>query len=220
MKILKILSITVATGLALPVMAIPTLKLVGGGTSITVADGSANDKNSLAGAVTYIGSLGGWSLNVTTGITKPKAGTADSPYMALSSVDTSTTSGTLKMYFSETGFTGTGGLVSFLDQIGGTLGSGNLVYKVYADKANQLFGNTTSLGRLSFSTSPFDSATSGSFTPTGAYSLTIEVDLTHSSAASSSFNAATATVPDAGSMVAMLGVAMMGLGLAHRRFSK
>jgi hypothetical protein len=41
------------------------------GPSISCADGAACDANPIAGAVTFVGGVGVYSLNVTTGLSKP-----------------------------------------------------------------------------------------------------------------------------------------------------
>src|SRR6185369_7584342 len=100
--------------------ATPTLRLFDGTSTKTVADGSIDDLNPLAGVVLYSGALGSWIVNVETGITKPTAGTALDPYMDLNSSNTSTAAGSLHVLFSETGFISNANVSGFTTAVGGT----------------------------------------------------------------------------------------------------
>lgn len=63
--------------------AIPQPRISDGTSTVTVSDFGAGDSNPAAGAVTWIGSLGAWSVNVGTGITKPALGYVDLPILNL-----------------------------------------------------------------------------------------------------------------------------------------
>ncbi len=78
----------------------PTLALAISDTEfITIADGSAQDSNIAPGAVTFMGSIGGWSINVSTGLTDPALPVAQ---LDLNSVDVSAgTPGTLEIWWSD-----------------------------------------------------------------------------------------------------------------------
>src|ERR1043165_1553588 len=71
------------------------------GNTVTITDGGLGDSNALAGAITWIGTLGTWNLNVSTGagsaITGPMA-------MDLNSINNTTAAGTLLIDFSENNF--------------------------------------------------------------------------------------------------------------------
>ena len=93
--------------MASDVQAIPTLILydVGSGTGISITDGLAGfDVNPFAGAITWVGSLGVWTFNVSTGVTMPFIGSPVAPVLDLQSLDFSSGPGTLWIWFSETGF--------------------------------------------------------------------------------------------------------------------
>lgn len=84
-----------------------TLKLDDGTNSVTVQDGGAGDSNSTNGAVTWIRSLGVWTVNVSTGIGYPLFGSPSWPYLDLNSVNTSTAPGTLTITLTQGGIRGT-----------------------------------------------------------------------------------------------------------------
>ena len=200
--------------------AITTLRLTDGVTTITIADAGAGDANPVAGAVTFIGSIGSFSINnVTTGLSKPVLGSATLPFLDLNSVDVSGSAGTLTISFSDNFFGLTPGDVTA--NIGGTTG-GTVSYSTFADASNLLFGKSTPLtsqgpfGGPAFSGTSF--ADLGLLSP---FSLTQEVVITHASGVrATSFNAELKAqgVPDGGSTVGLLGLALVGLESLRRRF--
>src|SRR5690349_21157865 len=107
--VMKLSKVAVVTGLlAAPlwVEAGPTLTLTADGAPVvSCADGAACDQNALAGVVTFIGTVGAFTVNVTTGESKPLLG--NNPIFDLNSVDTQTGGGnhSLRIQFSDTGFT-------------------------------------------------------------------------------------------------------------------
>ena len=66
-----------------------SIRLVSGSDSMTLSDNSLGDINPTTGAVTFIGSVGDFVFNVSTGISKPVLGSASNPFMDLVSVDIS-----------------------------------------------------------------------------------------------------------------------------------
>src|SRR5947207_8935900 len=88
------------------VNATPTLTLSDGiNAPLVITDGSLMDSSPLPGAVVFVGSYGNHDLDVSTGMTKPFAGSASAPSIDLSVSDHATGTGTLTITFSETGFT-------------------------------------------------------------------------------------------------------------------
>jgi hypothetical protein len=202
------------------------LTLSSGGTTLTLNDctlgsaaacilGGFTDVNGAAGQITYIGSVGNWSLNVSTGT----VGT--NPLIDLNSVNTlGGTSGTganaLTVMFSGTNFTGAG---PFTSSVGGTLAAGHsLTYQGYVNANNTLNGTTTPIGSLlSFSNPPanFSGSVSGG-SATGLFSLTQVVVLSGTASGTSSFDASIDAVPEPVS-VSLLGGVLLLTATALRR---
>jgi hypothetical protein len=87
--------------------AVFQMTLTQGGTVVSVQDQGAGDTNPEAGVITFVGAVGVFTTNVTTGISKPLIGDTDSAIMDLNSVNVTTagTGGTLTISLSDTGFT-------------------------------------------------------------------------------------------------------------------
>jgi hypothetical protein len=155
-----------------------TLQLIDGVTTVSVTDGGFGDFNPVVGAVTYIGSVGNFILNVSTAITYPVLGTPTLPTIDLNSINLSSSSsgGSLTVAASEMGYTGTGG--NFLLAVGGTTG-GTVSAQSYLGTTNTLFGTSTLLGSLGPFTGAFSGTTGGSVAATGPYSLTTVAAINH-----------------------------------------
>jgi hypothetical protein len=124
--------------------------------------------------------------------------------------------GTLTIWYSETGFgpatAGSGAFATF----GGTSAPGaTLTYESYF--GTTLFDEANSLTSLSFSGAAANLQDAASLPqPADDYSLTQKVTITHLGAGqSSSFNA-TLNVPDGGTTLSLLGLAMLGIAGVRR----
>jgi hypothetical protein len=207
---------TVATMGLMPVQAwaVPTLQLTSGGTTVTITDGGAGDANSAAGAVTFIGSIGDFFLNVSTGLTKPALGSATKPDIDLNSVNSSTSAGTLTISFSETDYIGNGNL-RFKTDVGGTT-QGEASFTVYGDATNTLFGTGTTLASLgAFSGGAFSGSNSTRAEFNGPYSLTQVATITHPGSGTTSYDIQT-TIPVPATL-GLIGIGLVGLGVVGRR---
>jgi hypothetical protein len=183
-------------------------------------DGSPADLSQAEGVVNFMGQLGIWTFTFTSGISTPALGSASKPVMELQdfSLSSSLGVGSLTIWFSEVGFTGSGPTVTSSVQ-GFTSGTTKF----------ETFSGT---GLFDESAPPLASATYGpgsfsstSYTPFAGssepYSLTQKVTITHNAglAVTSNFTTKVA-VPDGGMTLSLLGLGLVGVAGLRRLFSK
>jgi hypothetical protein len=214
-----VLFAALALVLALPMSAHAglILYLSSDGDTHFIADQSSDDSNPTVGAITYSQAVGTFSVNVTTGLSKPVLGTAARGLMDLNS--TLVGSGSILLGLTDTDFTGTGS-TAFASSIGGTTRGSSVEYDTFVDPTNTEFGTSMLLASQVFAPAPLV-AFSGSSVDVASldgpmYSLTqlIFVDNGESSR-NTSFDAEL-KVPEPGTMT-LLGMGFLTLGFARRR---
>lgn len=195
-----------------------------GTTWTTITDGGAGDVNGSAGAITFVGSIGVWTLNVSTGVSKPNLPTLHE--MDLNSVNVSSGAGRLIIELTDTDFAPIAG-GTLIGSVGGTLpaGTGNSFegfgfkslsndefadYDLAADVHNGPF-----FGAGFFGSNAFDSHGAIS----DPYSMTIRTVITHTGAGATSFDYHLRNVVPvpAGIVLLGMGAPLLGAGYWMRR---
>ena len=208
----------------LPLVAAGVLGLAGapsahGVPTLSISDGlghTLNLSNSSSG-ITYTGTLGNFSLNITSGVA---TGDALLPGLNFSATGT----GILTILFSNTSFGSLAGSIS--SQISGQT-SGTTVFGTFADAGNRLFGTGTLLSTGGpFKGGAFSGTASAIYPVPGPFSLTEKIVIVQSVFGTTSFGTTIkdpplvvvpVTVPDAGATALLLGLALLGIGLARRK---
>src|SRR5579859_650475 len=187
----------------------------GMGNSVDILDGSLGDACAAAGCVTFIGAVGGWHINVTTGA---DAGAAFPAVIHLSSIDTAVAnSGILSIEFSDSGFTDQTPGFLFTTSMFSTQGKFRGTYAAYGDAGDQKFALTDQLGSTLTFLGSGTQAEYGANDLGPTYSLTEIATLDfRGNADSASFDAALEAVPEPGSIM-LLGTALLGCAFLLRR---
>lgn len=222
MKSLLQILFVATTSLACTAHAVPQLRIFDAQTTITITDGDGADTDNAAGALSWAGSIGVWSVTVTSALTKPAAGSADHPFLGLTFSATSSAAGTLTLLFTETDFN-TGGADGEPGHGEGNLqmagfASGSVTHSAYGGGSNIAFTTAPKLGTSGLlGPGLFDQTlTFGTPARAGNFALTQEVIVTHDGPGTSSVNA-NLSVPDNQASLVLLSIGLIGLSLYNRR---
>ena len=218
----KILSKWVVPLVAAGVLGLASAPSAHGIPTLSISDclGQTLNLSNSSGAFTYTGALGNFSLNITSGVA-----TSDALLPGLNFSATGT--GILIISLSNTSFGTLAGSIS--SQISGQT-SGTTAFGTFADAGNRLFGISTLLStRGPFTRGAFSGTASVTFPVPGPFSLTEKIVIVQSVFGTTSFGTTikdpvvtvptVPTVPDAGATAPLLGLALLGIGLARRKLS-
>jgi hypothetical protein len=203
--------VALAVGVFAPtVQADLVLELSDGTTLVSVTDNEPDDLNPDEGVVLYSGTIGVWTVNVATGVSKPVIGAVTDPKLDLNSINVSDDAGWLGIALQDTDFSlspSWGGAATLISEIGGTT-AGTVEFAQFLDQEDSE-GLAVELG-------PFGpGAFAGTGTDSGLlsaspFSLTELVFISHDGAGATSFNALSSVVP----LPSAILLGLLGLGAA------
>ena len=227
-KILAALAFGAALATAQTASATAVLYISDGITDITITDNTPVcgaqpcDSNAAVDVVTWIGTIGVWTINVSTGVTE-----SPTPSLDLNSVNSSTGAGSLVIGLFDTDFLAGAGPFTADFTIGGTQDNGSIgLFQAVVNTANAQTGigvpcDGTIVQCVNFGPlagNPFSGSGAPAFTlPGGPFGMGIFVIVNHTQAGLTSFDARL-RVPEPGTL-ALLAVAALAFGLGIRRKS-
>jgi hypothetical protein len=129
------------------------LRLTDGVTTVTITDGGADDMNPAPDVITFLGALGSWNINVSSGFGSSTVGSGNLDLFS-ASVATGGTASALSVLFAQTD--NTLRVPAYAMELGGTCTNiASIAYSAYADDANDAFALSQLIGTVGpFTTSP------------------------------------------------------------------
>jgi hypothetical protein len=185
--------------------------------------GTASDLNPTLGQITFIGGVGGWTSNVTSGFGPPFENLV--PLLDISSFNTSVGAGAgpMTVLLSVTGLTGPTGLQAFLNSIGGTnsYAGTTITTQAFLSNANMAFcaqGCGVALTSAQMLTgAAFSGLSSGSaLLGSGPFAITLEVTINTDGQADTTSLDDSLALPEPASL-SLLGSGLFGFGMVFRR---
>jgi len=219
--LLLVLSLIFVTGSAHALL----LTLDDGTNQLTLSDGAdPNTGDGGTGFVVINSALGGWVVNVTTGLSKPILGGPFEAELDLNSVDVSSANaGTLTIMLTDTFYytpNGPAGDSYATSLIGGTT-NGSVTATSYLNNNNEAYGTQTELAQFgAFSSSAFSDGVTELVTTSEPFSLTWIAKIVHTSGGQvTSFDANVSIIPtpEPASMM-LFGTGLIGLAGFGRKF--
>lgn len=194
------------------------LTLESGGTTVAVTDNGVGDTDSTVGVINFSGAVGNFIMNMVGGF-----GEAYAPWPTVMDLlggnMSSTAGGTITVTLEDDGYVPLSPMTPFLSSIGGTLGSGaTLSAKAYIDTTSTpgtlgtlLADNGSFTGVGSFGSDVLSGAVS---TP-GPYGLAVQVTLTHTGSALTTYDQQIMVSEPA--TLGIFGLTLAGIGVIARR---
>ena len=178
--------------------------------SATITDNGPGDANPSNGVVEFNGTIDGWDVNTTVGVSSSNPSQLD-----LSSVDRSTGTGSLFLVFSDTGFTANGNAQA---TIGGTQNSSAAI-NFWSYSGTGINDLSNALTSEFVSGNPFSGSQTSTVTLGGdPYSLTEIVEIHNEGVGSLTSFDANVSVPDTGTTIVLVALGLAAIGFSARRF--
>lgn len=165
------------------------------------------------GTMSYLGAVGNFNVNVTTGTSKPALGGG---VMGLNSVDISDgAGGELDIFLVDTGFSGT--YPGYTGNYSG-LTTGIVEFAFWYDALNGGFGGAEGMATGPISGPSFSGSAAFPITSTATYALTIHANINHGTGTQSTSLSANLTPVPVPAALWLFGSGLLGLvGMARRK---